>query len=578
MFEAVSLDQRLQPRILGQVGGERLLTDLRHIAQVMHEAALEGQLGLTALLVWLRRRREEAAGEGGQERSRRLETDADAVQVITVHTSKGLEFPVVLVPFAWDNWKRDDPADRGLPRRARPPGARRRRPGQPRLGRARRGAQAGGDRRRAAADLRRADPRAVAPAASGGRRRTTRRPRRCTGCCCTTTRDRRAAAGQGARRRDGAGGLPRAGRPQRRRAGGRGGAGPAAGGVVAGRPAGAGAVSSPPSTRPLDTGWRRTSYSALTSAAHEQRLGSEPEVAQKDDEADLEEVPADVDRCSTSGCATSCRLWDAHPRRRGVRHAGALRARAASTTRPTTTRCATVVSAQVARCAPDLDADAADAARCSAALRHPARAAGRRGRAAPTSPAADRLPELDFELPLAGGDDALDRAGAARRTWCRCGGRRCRPGCCRRTPTRWPSCPTCRCAATSPAASTPCCGSATGRAALPRRRLQDQPARRLRRAADRLALPAGGAGDRDGRGALPAAGAALRRSRCTATCGGGSRATTPTRTSAACSTCSCAGCPGRASSDADGAAPGVFSWRPPAGLVVGTSDLLAGLR
>ena len=104
LFEAVSLAEQLQPRVLGHVGGERLLTDLRHIAQVMHEAALEGQLGLTALLVWLRRRREEAAREGGQERSRRLETDAAAVQVITVHTSKGLEFPVVLVPFAWDRW------------------------------------------------------------------------------------------------------------------------------------------------------------------------------------------------------------------------------------------------------------------------------------------------------------------------------------------------------------------------------------------------------------------------------------------------------------------------------------------
>jgi exodeoxyribonuclease V beta subunit len=30
--------------------------------------------------------------------------------------------------------------------------------------------------------------------------------------------------------------------------------------------------------------------------------------------------------------------------------------------------------------------------------------------------------------------------------------------------------------------------------------------------------------------------------------------------------------------EATGASPGVFSWRPPSGLVVGTSDLLAGLR
>ena len=43
--------------------------------------------------------------------------------------------------------------------------------------------------------------------------------------------------------------------------------------------------------RPLDIGWTRTSYSALTAAAHEQvgRFGSEPEVAQKDDETDVEE-------------------------------------------------------------------------------------------------------------------------------------------------------------------------------------------------------------------------------------------------------------------------------------------------
>ena len=37
-----------------------------------------------------------------EERTRRLESDAEAVQVITIHRSKGLEFPVVLCPFMWD--------------------------------------------------------------------------------------------------------------------------------------------------------------------------------------------------------------------------------------------------------------------------------------------------------------------------------------------------------------------------------------------------------------------------------------------------------------------------------------------
>ena len=45
--------------------------------------------------------------------------------------------------------------------------------------------------------------------------------------------------------------------------------------------------------RGLDLGWRRTSYSALTAAAHDgPRLGSEPEVGQKDDEADLDDLPS----------------------------------------------------------------------------------------------------------------------------------------------------------------------------------------------------------------------------------------------------------------------------------------------
>ncbi|MBT0767575.1 UvrD-helicase domain-containing protein [Kineosporia sp. J2-2] len=105
LFEIAARRTGLQRRILGTVGGERLLTDLRHVAQTLQEAGETNQLGLTGLLLWLRHRQEEAAGrEGALERSRRLESDAAAVQVMTVHTSKGLEFPVVLVPYAWNQW------------------------------------------------------------------------------------------------------------------------------------------------------------------------------------------------------------------------------------------------------------------------------------------------------------------------------------------------------------------------------------------------------------------------------------------------------------------------------------------
>ncbi len=110
LAERVHADLRLPERLLAQPGGERLLTDLRHIGEVLHEEALRSGLGLTALTSWLHRRRTEE-NDQTVERSRRLETDAAAVQVLTSHTSKGLEFPVVLAPQLWDHWgpKADHP-------------------------------------------------------------------------------------------------------------------------------------------------------------------------------------------------------------------------------------------------------------------------------------------------------------------------------------------------------------------------------------------------------------------------------------------------------------------------------------
>ncbi|WP_375502556.1 UvrD-helicase domain-containing protein [uncultured Jatrophihabitans sp.] len=108
MLETVSRDERLAQRLLAQVGGERLLTDIRHIGEELHANATAGSLGLAALLEWLRRRVRESHRDTAVERSRRLDSDAAAVQIATVWMSKGLEFPVVLVPFEWDRHMRDE--------------------------------------------------------------------------------------------------------------------------------------------------------------------------------------------------------------------------------------------------------------------------------------------------------------------------------------------------------------------------------------------------------------------------------------------------------------------------------------
>ncbi|GAA5130991.1 exodeoxyribonuclease V subunit beta [Pseudonocardia adelaidensis] len=107
LLEAITTRTGLPGRLLGVADGERLLTDLRHIAQTLHAAAASEHLGPAALVEWLRHRIADAAQDVVVERSRRLESDADAVQIITIHRSKGLEFPIVYVPFAWDRNVRD---------------------------------------------------------------------------------------------------------------------------------------------------------------------------------------------------------------------------------------------------------------------------------------------------------------------------------------------------------------------------------------------------------------------------------------------------------------------------------------
>ncbi|HEV6953538.1 MAG TPA: UvrD-helicase domain-containing protein [Promicromonospora sp.] len=96
-------ERGLGARVLARAQGERLLTDLRHLGQLLHEVSVDESLGLTALLAWFR---EERRRTGTAERPRRLDSDAAAVQVVTVHGSKGLQYPVVYLPYGYDNYAR----------------------------------------------------------------------------------------------------------------------------------------------------------------------------------------------------------------------------------------------------------------------------------------------------------------------------------------------------------------------------------------------------------------------------------------------------------------------------------------
>ena len=85
-------------RLLGLADGERRLTNYLQLAEHLQEAQ-RTTLGLHGLLDWLARA---IAGASADDEAQqlRLESDARRVQIVTLHKSKGLEYPLVFLPYA----------------------------------------------------------------------------------------------------------------------------------------------------------------------------------------------------------------------------------------------------------------------------------------------------------------------------------------------------------------------------------------------------------------------------------------------------------------------------------------------
>ncbi len=95
MFQELVVREQISRRLLSYPEGERRMTNLNHLAEVLHREARNRRGSELRLL------RGDDAIQAPEEHLIRLESDEDAVQVVTAHLSKGLQYGIVYVPFAW---------------------------------------------------------------------------------------------------------------------------------------------------------------------------------------------------------------------------------------------------------------------------------------------------------------------------------------------------------------------------------------------------------------------------------------------------------------------------------------------
>jgi len=98
------VNELLIQNIAKRINAERVLTNINHLSELLQRQVDEQSLTIHKTVAWLQSEiydRSAGSEESIIEQQLRLESDDEALQIITMHSSKGLEFPVVFVPYLW---------------------------------------------------------------------------------------------------------------------------------------------------------------------------------------------------------------------------------------------------------------------------------------------------------------------------------------------------------------------------------------------------------------------------------------------------------------------------------------------
>ena len=100
MVRTLMSENKVQERLMSYFQGERRITNILHLVELIHEEEIREKHSPNKLCAWLFNKINDNKSATDEELLR-LETDDNAVRIMTIHKSKGLEFPIVFCPFSW---------------------------------------------------------------------------------------------------------------------------------------------------------------------------------------------------------------------------------------------------------------------------------------------------------------------------------------------------------------------------------------------------------------------------------------------------------------------------------------------
>ncbi|MCK5917567.1 MAG: exodeoxyribonuclease V subunit beta, partial [Cocleimonas sp.] len=113
MMRVLMRDEQVQTQLLSYSDGERRLTNLLHLSELIHSESRENSRGMEGTIRWLRQQARQTT-LSSDSLQLRLESDAKLVQIVTVHKSKGLEYGLIYCPFLWADSVRSSSSDAAI--------------------------------------------------------------------------------------------------------------------------------------------------------------------------------------------------------------------------------------------------------------------------------------------------------------------------------------------------------------------------------------------------------------------------------------------------------------------------------